>query len=77
MQKYCIWEPLLTEYTGSHSRSVNLLEEVEASSHEEAYKLFLQKCPHKIGSPVVVTDKQKPVVIEDQYSGKEFGGNNG
>lgn len=70
--KYRIWEQLMTEYTkhpGETSRS-SLVGEVEAESHAEAYKKFLQLNPMKKGLPLTVKDDQFSV----EFSGEEFGG---
>lgn len=58
MNKYRIWEEMMTEYTaapGETGRAV-LLGEVEANSHEEAYRLFLQRNPQKANQPLTVKD---------------------
>lgn len=44
--KYRIWENMFTEYTDSPS-CVILLGEIEAQSHQEAYKEFIRLYPEK------------------------------
>lgn len=42
--KYKIWEKLLTEYVGSPTEK--MIDEVEANSFEEAYKLAKSRNPN-------------------------------
>jgi hypothetical protein len=58
----------MTEYTvhpGETRRDV-LIGEIEASSHEEAYRLFIQRNPSKA---------TQSVVVKDETFSFEFGGN--
>lgn len=53
MEKFSVYEELITEYTFADDKP-SLLFEVEADSHDEAYRAFVQAYPHKARSQVVV-----------------------
>lgn len=66
MEKYCVYEELITEYTLLDEKP-RLLLEVEAESHDEAYRIFVQKYPHKARSKVVVRTGSSVRHIDHSY----------
>lgn len=66
METYTITEEMLTEYTHVPNTSEDILDQIEADSHEEAYKLFVQRHPQKAGAVVNVFDGRVAV----EYGGR-------
>lgn len=66
METYTITEEILTEYTHVNTNE-DILDRIEANSHEEAYRLFVERHPQKAGAVVNVFDGRV---------GVEYGGRN-
>jgi hypothetical protein len=66
METYTITEEMLTEYTHVPNTNEDILDRIEAESHEEAYRLFVQRHPQKAGVVVNVFDGRVGV----EYGGR-------
>ena len=67
METYTITEEMLTEYTTFKTNADGtVLDRIEAETHEEAYRLFVQRHPQKAGAVVNVFDGRVGV----EYGGR-------